>query len=265
MPAWVTAQNVKFNGTNTNAALLKNNAGVKTVVLWDNLSAADQDFLTAVVNSYGGTVPLGGPIAGKQYVDFNATLVGGNASGLSAIAAATAGIVTIDLGTAKVGGAASGLSQLITGKNRHTYSAHVIIDGSIVKSVSFQGVAGTTITNVITELNVDLGASATAALTGGDIVITSATTGKNSSVRIIDLGLFRALTGYTSIVSIDGVSPTTYTAGIVVDGVNKPISVVGNTVQTFTTVIGAINTALGASATAALSGTQILIDRKSVV
>jgi hypothetical protein len=140
------------------------------------------------------------------------------------------------------------------------YTALVTIDGTTTKSVRFTGAMGDTITHVIDELNADLGASATAALTGGNIVITSATTGSTSSIKIRDLGrIFANLTGYVGIVSLDGASPTVYTATIVVDGVIKPIAVTGSAAQTIATLISEINTDLGASATAALTGGNIVV------
>ena len=120
-----------------------------------------------------------------------------------------------------------------------TYSAQVLVDGLKLKSVRFLGTAGTTLTDVITEINADLGADATAAITGGDIVITSSTTGKDSSVVIYDAGLFSALKGFVSIASITGDAPTLYTAQILLNNngvvTTKSISLAGNTVQNITT------------------------------
>jgi hypothetical protein len=52
---------------------------------------------------------------------------------------------------------------------------------------------------------------------------------------------------------------TAYTATITVDGVAKPISVVGSAAQTFTTLVSEINTDLGASAVASLVANTILV------
>jgi hypothetical protein len=135
-----------------------------------------------------------------------------------------------------------------------------LIDGTIKKTATFDGSAGVTLTNVLTAINTGLAGAATAAITGGNIVITSATTGKTSSVRVYDTGfLFALMTGYVGITSTDGVDPTTYTATIVVDGVTKSVSAAGNTMQTFTTLVAALNTALGAAGTAAIAGGAITV------
>ena len=142
-----------------------------------------------------------------------------------------------------------------------TYSAQVLVDGLKLKSVRFLGTAGTTLTDVITEINADLGADATAAITGGDIVITSSTTGKDSSVVIYDAGLFSALKGFVSIASSIGDAPTLYTAQILLtnNGVvtTKSISLAGNTVQNITTLVSALTTQLGSDVTVTLTSSNI--------
>lgn len=369
MPLITSNVNVKFNGTLENAVVLKDAAGVKTVILSDDLSAADLATLTAFVGDYGGSAPLAAAVAGFAKVKYAPGTVGATATGLSSVATATAGTAVINVGGNKVSGTASGLSTAIgtAGSQRinfeparvgatatglannattytltltidgvsrpvsvvgsaaqtwttllaeintdlgaagvaslvggdlkiestsfgtssrvritggtmlaaltgyvgilppqdgdatgRTYSAMVEVDG-VLKSVSFTGVAGTTFGDVITQINTDLGAAATAALSGGNIVITSATTGVNSKVRVFDAGLFAALAGYTSITSTTAVAPTIYTATVTVNGVAKTIAVQGSAAQTFTTLLAEINTDLGASATATLSGGKIVI------
>ena len=146
------------------------------------------------------------------------------------------------------------------GGTARLYSAIVIVDGSTIKTVNFTGLLGDTVQHVIDEINNDLGASATAALTGGNIVITSATTGRGSAIQIQDSGfLFSSLTDYAGFSFVNGVAPVTYAATITVDGVAKSISVVGSAAQTYTTLVNEINTDLGASATAAIVGGNIVI------
>lgn len=141
-----------------------------------------------------------------------------------------------------------------------TYSAVVTIDGSIQRSVRFLGTAGATLTNVLTEINTDLAGSATASIVGGNLVITSATTGAGSSVVAQDTGsLFSSLTGYVGISSVAGTAPRVYTAFLIVDGVTIPISFQGSTAQTFTTLLAAINADLGVAATAALASGNITV------
>lgn len=160
--------------------------------------------------------------------------------------------------------AVTGFANLVTPVNGtgfpRAYSAVVTVDGTKVLPVTFLGTQGTTLTNVLSEINTDLGSFATAAITGGNIVITSATTGLASSVSIQDTGfLFASLTGYSKFTRTAGTAPRTYTATITVDGVAKAISIQGSAAQTFTTLVSQINTDLGASATAALVGGSIVV------
>lgn len=140
-----------------------------------------------------------------------------------------------------------------------TYSAIVVVDG-VEKSVRFTGVQGNTYTNLLAEINTDLGGTATAALNGGNIRITSATTGLTSSVVVYDSGsLFSSLTSFAGVTAVAGTAPTVYTATITVDGVVRNIAVQGSAAQTFTTLVSEINTDLAASAVAAITGGNIVI------
>lgn len=252
-PTWVTSENVKFNGAFDNAVVLKNNSGIKSLILWDSLSVDDQQTLIDAVNQYGGTTPLAGPVAGKATAGFSGA-VGGTATGLSAVATATAGKATINIGGAHIAGDASGLTTT------RQYTANVHIDKAHLVTAKFTGASGNTIQHVIDEINADLGGFATASLVGGNIVITSATTGAASSVVIYDQGfLCKSITGYVGISSVDGVAPRLYTATVTVDGVAKPVSVQGSAALTFTTLLSEINADLGVAATAALVGGNIVI------
>ena len=94
----VTQENVKFNGVLSNAAVLKTGGGSKTLILTDSLSAGDRAQLDAFVTEMGGANPLAGPTAGKMQVRFSTTPVGGTATGLSNVAAATAAVATVNVG-----------------------------------------------------------------------------------------------------------------------------------------------------------------------
>lgn len=304
-PTWVTAENVKFDGTTTAAAVLKNSAGVRSLVIWDNLSEADKTFLTSLVDAYGGTVPLAGPTAGKQKINFAAALVGGNATGLSSVASATAGYATIDLGAAKLAGDASGLSAsagtsgyavanfqpgVTAGTSlgltaptagsqvvdvggavtagtatalvgATTYTATVTVDG-VAKPISILGSAASTFGDLITELNADLGASATAAIVGGNIKITSATYGPSSTVSITADTLFAApLAGFVAVnAATAGTGTTSYTMTVTVDA-NGPVTVTLNPLvtTTFGGLVTLINTAIGATGVAAIAGGDLKV------
>jgi hypothetical protein len=117
-----------------------------------------------------GTAALTTPIAGYQDVLFDAVKVGGDASGLAI--------------------------------NIPNYAANVIVDGFDVPLLIDGGVA-TTFTDLLTQINIDLGADATATINAdGGLRITSAATGIASSVVIVDdvtTPLFATLTDYAGL------------------------------------------------------------------
>ncbi len=100
----------------------------------------------------------------------------------------TAGYQAWGFSSAKTGASASGLANDAT-----AYTASIVVDG-VAKAISIVGSAAQTLANVITQINTDLGAAATAALVDGAIRVTSATTGAASSVVITDTDLFGSLT-----------------------------------------------------------------------
>ncbi len=110
-PTWITSENVKFNGTLDNAAVLDTTTNVRSLVLWDDLSLEDQGILTKFVNDNGGALPLVGPTAGQQLVDFLSAKNAGDATGLSNVASATAAVATVNIGGNKIAADASGLSS----------------------------------------------------------------------------------------------------------------------------------------------------------
>lgn len=192
-----------------------------------------------------------------------ATFAAGDIKVTSATTGASSTVAIVDdtlfaglVGTATNRPAVPGAANAGTTK---TYTAIVEVDG-VSHRVSFTGAAGTTLADVVTEIDNDLGTAASVAITGGDIVITSGTTGPTSKVRVFDTGwLFASLVDYAGVSYVDGVSPTTYTAVFTVDGVDVPVSVVGSDAQTFTALVSAVNADLGASATAAISGDAIVV------
>lgn len=308
-PAWITSENVKFNGTLDNAAVLKNSGGVRSLVLWDDLPVADQSLLTTFIDDHGGTLPLAGPTAGFQTVDFGGAVIGGNSTGLSNVAAATAGYATINVGGDKLVGGASGLSSAAgsTGSqvanfiptitagtstglvltagyqaatftvakaggdttglanDATTYTTTITVDG-VATPISVVGSDAQTFATLIDEINVDLGASATAAIVGGNIRVTSATSGASSTVLMVTGTLFPALTNFSAITaSVAGTgSAAVLTASISVDGIVKAISISPAAIPTFADVINELNTDLGVAATASIVGGDIKITSTSV-
>lgn len=308
-PVWVTAENVKFNGTLDNAAVLTNSGGIRTLVLWDKLSLTDQEILIAAVDAYGSTLPIVAQKA-NQTIALEPSIVGGTSTGLSAVATSTAGKATVDLGAAKVGTDPSGLSAVagtagyqainylpaavggnalglqqatagrqtasfggnITGgsqasglaNNTTTYTATIVVDG-VSRPISIVGSAAQTITTLISEINTDLGASATAALAGGNIVVTSATTGSTSTVAITAGTLFPTLTGFNSVLAaVNGVNAGAYTMSVSINGTSYPVSIVTASTLTFTNLVSAINAAIGANGTAAIVNGNIRITSATV-
>lgn len=146
-----------------------------------------------------------------------------------------------------------------TSKIARTYNAVIIVNG-VSYSVNFPGVGATTYGDVIDAINADLGGAATASIVDSQLVITSATTGVNSTVRILDAGgLFGSLQAYEGISYVDGTAARTYTATVSVDGTPVQISIPGSAAATFGALITEINADLGSVATAALSGGDIVI------
>lgn len=95
-------------------------------------------------------------------------------------APATAGRQEIDFTTSKVAGDATGLLNTAA-----TYSATITVNG-VVKNISVVGSSAQTFTTLLSELNTDLGVSATASIVGGNLRITSSTTGTSSTISIVD-------------------------------------------------------------------------------
>ena len=303
-PTWVTAQNVKFNGTLSDAVVFNNASGVRTLALWADLPGVDQQKLIDLVAQYGNTLPLAGPVGAKQDLVLVPGTVGSTATGLSAVSSAIAGKAIVDLGASKAGSDPSGLSSslgtagyglanyqpgvvgstnlglaapvagsqivnfggTIVGANASglantgtLYTMTVTVDG-VAKPISIVGSAAQTFTSVVSEINADLGASATAAIVAGNLKITSATTGSSSTVLIANGTLLNALTGYVSISpAINGSGATSYAASVTIDGVAYPFTVDPTVTTTFTQLLSAINSAITTHGTATLTGGDLRI------
>jgi hypothetical protein len=61
-PTWVVPINIRFNGTLDDAAVLKVDGDISTVVIWDAITAVDQQLLIDLVDAYGGDAPMAAPI-----------------------------------------------------------------------------------------------------------------------------------------------------------------------------------------------------------
>lgn len=104
----------------------------------------------------------------------------------------TAGYQIVNVGSNKSNSSTTGLAN-----NATVYSASVKVDGDI-SSIPFNitGSAAQTYSALLGLINTALTTNAVATLVGGNIQITSATTGETSTVVIIDTNLFSSLTGF---------------------------------------------------------------------
>jgi hypothetical protein len=108
---------------------------------------------------------------------------------------ATSGTQTVNVGGAVSGATTTGL---VSGT---TYTASILVDG-VAKPVSTLGSAAATYTALLGVLNGAMGASAVASISGGNVLITSATTGLTSTIVITDgvtNPLFATLATFVSI------------------------------------------------------------------
>jgi hypothetical protein len=223
------------------------------------------DGVTKNISILPSAIPTFGDVINEINTDLGASATASISGGDIKVQSATFGITsTVAITAGTLFPALPGFLYLLPAQNgddtSRTYSATVVIDGTVVKSIKFTGVEGDTIQHVLDEINTDLGASATAAVTAipGNIKITSATTGVHSTVDIYDNGfLFNQLTGYAGISTVPGVAPTLYTANVTVDGTAvRPISIQGSAAQTFSDLVTELTTDLqsgGAVASAALT------------
>lgn len=281
--------NVKFNSVLDDVVVLRTDGATKqTVVLWNTLSAADQALLTSIINDLGGDAPLAAPVAGYAKLQYAGNLTGTDATGLDSLAAASSGKATVNFSSAKTGSSASGLTvsgsatagyQTVTinpafisanttglADDSDEYTATITVDG-VAKSISVVGSAAQTITDLLAEINADLGASAVASLNAGSIRVTSATTGASSSVAIVDGDLFATAAIGVIGTAVAGVAATgsskKYTAVVEIDGVSKSVSFTGGAGVTLADVATEIDNDLGAAASVAVSGGALVITATS--
>lgn len=110
-----------------------------------------------------------GSKAGYQTVNYNGTIIGSNPTGLA--------------------------------NNATVYSATVAVDGGAPIALNITGSTAQTFTALVNQINIVLGVNATATIIGGNIRITSATTGLASSISIVDTNLFSSTTGFVAILA----------------------------------------------------------------
>ena len=107
--------------------------------------------------------------------------------------ASLAGYQVVDTGGGHVGADPTGLMNDPT-----VYTASVVVDGGAPQLIDVTGSAAQDYTTLITELQTDT-VGATWALVGGDLRLTSNTTGVTSTIAITDVDLFATITGFVTI------------------------------------------------------------------
>lgn len=128
-PTWVTNENIKFDGTLTPAVVLSDNAGVKKMIIWDNLSLSKQNLLEEIINDYGGTTPLTSPTAGFQKANIGSDKIGTDTTNLENTDDAP-GYAIINIGGDKVGTDQSGLVSSLGSSGSQTINYNPDILGS---------------------------------------------------------------------------------------------------------------------------------------
>lgn len=207
-----------------------------------------------LVNAINADLGVGAQIA---LVDGN-LVVTSKSTGI----ASTVAITDVDLfdgltGTAEIGTAVAGTAGTNTSV---TYTATIEVDG-IFHKVTVGGDNAATVGGVATEIGNDLGSAATVEVTGGAIVITSASVGPKSSVRVFDSGwLFSRMTNFSGITYTTGINPVTYTVDLTIDGtIEVHVEVQGSDAQTFGDLMDVINSAMGGDAVIDISGSAMVI------
>ena len=127
-------------------------------------------------------------------------------------AALVAGTQTVDFGGTVVAGNDAGLVTA-------TYTASISIDG-VAYPVSVNVTTADTFTTVIGLINADLPGTELG-ISGGNLVVTSSTTGNDSKVVITDVDLFSGMTGYVGVLAaVDGDLKTYLASQTLTNGAN---------------------------------------------
>jgi len=194
-------------------------------------------------------VQTAGFTLGYQEVDVGGAVTGTTATGLDD---STPGTQTVDYSGTVVGGAATGLVGI------NTYTATITVDGAPIP-IAIPGSSAPIFSSLIIAINTALGGAATSAIVGGDILVTSATTGATSTIGIVDTGtfpLFFSTTGFSSILAaVPGTDGTTYTASVVINGGGaQPISVTAVNVPTYADLVTEVQADVISATVALING-----------
>lgn len=213
-------QREKISGTPRQTLFKRSRAPVSVSVV-----GITSTTITAVPNP---SVHVANNIAGKHEVQFSAAIGAGTATGY-------------------VGPA--------------PFQSNVYVDG-IQYLISVSSVSALTFGALVAEINNDLFGVATASIDtiNNRLVITSNSTGLNSTVIIQDITLFSTLPTYSTVLpAIPGVSGPSYTGTIIVNGTSYNITIDSDVTSTPTSLATALNLTIGSVAMATPVGSNILI------
>jgi len=169
-PDYLSTEFIHWNSSTHDAVLVATVGTTKRLIYWNPLDNIGRLRLHTLVMAYVAKNSLTEATAltvvnspGWQVVNFMGTVVGANPTGLA--------------------------------NNATVYTATIIVDGTPV-AVAVTGSMAQTFTDLINEINVDLGGTATASIVNGNIEVTSSTTGSTSTVDTDDESLFRNCNGF---------------------------------------------------------------------
>jgi len=101
--------------------------------------------------------------------------------------------------SADFGGSITAGTDLLNVAINATYTATISIDGAAPVTVTLATTALSDYDDLLLAINTAIGATGTAIISGGNILVTSATTGATSSVSITDVDLFAAIPAFVSL------------------------------------------------------------------
>lgn len=257
-PAFVTLENVYFNGTMNNAVVLSASDDIRKLILWDPLSATDKDILTAFIDEHGGASPAPADATHGTTVLQYGEAVGDDSTNLTGDTPATSGYQEIVCAYGITNDRPTGLPDDAT-----AYTATITIDGA-TKPISIVGSSAQTFADLITQLNTALGGAGVVTLSSQELMVASKSTGASSTVAIVDGTLFSSMLDFeridTAVPGTNLVPGPSYTATVTIDGGTPiDISIKGTDAQTFADLVTVLTTAIGATATVTLDVGNIVI------
>ncbi len=175
---------------------------------------ADRTGITVTILS--GDDPTEVAVATVTAIDANLEFGATNSTNVVTITNAKVGQVS----DARDGNIPTGFSFDITtqGGDGAGYRATLSVDGGLLQSIDIAAAHVTDYDSFVIEFN-DQTTGVTGALSGGDFVVTSATSGANSSVSIVDTNLFSNMLEFINIdAAVDGLGVISFDLLVSIDG-----------------------------------------------